>query len=59
MGDIFKKDNKEKEMLDFKLKKGILRKISFFKVIGNFDQYFGYMLMMDGVVGEKKEVKCV
>lgn len=58
-GDTSKKDNQEKETSDSKPKKGILRKTSSFKVIGNSDQYFGYMSMTDGVAGEKKEVKRV
>lgn len=58
-GDTSKKDNLEKESSDSKPKKGILRKTSSFKVIGNSDQYFGYMSITDGVAGEKKEVKRV
>lgn len=57
--DTSKKDNQEKESSDSKPKKGILRKTSSFKVIGNSDQYFGYMSITDGVAVEKKEVKRV
>lgn len=52
-----KKTNKE--FSETKPKKGILRKTSSFKVIGNSDHYFGYMSISDGVAVEKKEVKRV
>lgn len=61
-GDVAKKDKSEKgdkEAPDAKPKKGILRKTSSFKVIGNSDHYFGYMSISDGVAVEKKQAKRV
>jgi hypothetical protein len=57
--DKGKEGKTEKEASEAKPKKGILRKTSSFKVIGNSDQYFGYMSISDDAAAGKKEVKRV